>query len=133
MTSIRVPPPRLRLDLEVPAGQLGALTHAHQPLGYATAAVFIVVGAVAPHPFLRQFSWLPGVGLAAYTATTIVAYMVIGPYFSLGFIAKGIEIALIGLLVLDVMRVYGSPAGLVRATISSVTPFLPARSRPQAA
>jgi hypothetical protein len=34
---------------------------------------------------------------------------------------------------LDVMRVYGSPAGLVRSAVASVASILPARSRPQAA
>lgn len=112
---------------------LGGLLFTLNALGYAAATVFIVVGAVATHPFVRQFSWVPRVGLAGYTATTIAAYLVMGPYFSLGWIAKGIEIALIGLLVMDMMRVYGSPAGLVRAAVSSVASILPAGSRPQAA
>jgi hypothetical protein len=65
-----------------------------------------------------------------YTAMTIAGYLIMGPYFMLGFIAKGIEVALIALLVLDVFRVYGSPMGLVRTAIESVAPVLPARFRP---
>ena len=112
---------------------LGGLLFTMNAMGYAAAAVAVVVGAAAPHPLIRQFSWVPRVGLAGYAATTIAAYLVMGPYFSLGWIAKGIEIALIGLLVLDVIRVYGSPAGLVRSAVASVASVLPARSRPRAA
>ena len=53
-----------------------------------------------------------------------------GPYFSLGFITKAIEGALIALVVVDVIRVYGSPVGLVRAALASVAPVLPTRVRP---
>jgi hypothetical protein len=56
-----------------------------------------------------------------------------GPYFSLGFIAKGIEVALIALLVVDVIRVYGSPVGLVRTALASLGPIVPERFRPTAA
>ena len=52
-----------------------------------------------------------------------------GPYFTLGFIAKGIEVALITLLVVDIIRVYGSPMGLVRSALASVGPILPERFR----
>ena len=51
---------------------------------------------------------------SATRAMTIAGYLVMGPYFTLGFIAKGIEVALVALLVVDVIRVYGSPLGLVR-------------------
>ena len=112
---------------------LGGLLFTLNAAGYATLAVAIVVGAAVAHPFVQRFSWMPRVGLAGYTATTIAGYLVMGPYFTLGFIAKGIEVALIALIIVDVMRVFGSPAGLVRAAVASVAPILPARFRPQAA
>jgi hypothetical protein len=64
---------------------------------------------------------------------TIAGYLVMGPYFTLGFIAKGIEVALIAALAIDVVRVYGSPMGLVRSALASVAPLLPARLRRSAA
>jgi hypothetical protein len=64
---------------------------------------------------------------------TIAGYLIMGPYFTLGFIAKGIEVVLIALLVVDIMRVYGSPMGLVRTALESVAPVLPDRFRPTAA
>jgi hypothetical protein len=51
---------------------------------------------------------------------TIIGYLVIGPYFGLGWVAKAIEVAILTLLIVDVARVYGSPAGLVRAAVRSL-------------
>ena len=41
-------------------------------------------------------------------------------YFPLAYFAKGVEIALIGLITIDVFRVYGSPMGLIRTAMTSV-------------
>lgn len=99
---------------------LGGLLFLLNAAGYATAAVAIVLVAWAPHPFIARFSWLPRVGLIGYTLVTIVGYLLMGPYFTLGFIAKGVEVVLIGLLVVDILRVYGSRAGLLDAARASV-------------
>jgi hypothetical protein len=112
---------------------LGGLLFTLNGLGYAGLAVLIVIGAVAPLPIVKRFSWFPRVALAGYTAMTIAGYLVMGPYFTLGFIAKAVEVALLTVLAIDVVRVYGSPMGLVRAAITSVAPILPARIRSLAA
>jgi hypothetical protein len=112
---------------------LGGLLFTLNALGYAGLAGLIVVGAAAPMPIVKRFSWFPRVALIGYAAMTIAGYLVMGPYFTLGWIAKGIEVTLIALLVVDVIRVYGSPMGLVRSALESVTPILPARFRPTAA
>ena len=107
---------------------LGGLLFLLNAAGYATAAVAIVLAAWAPHPFIARFSWLPRVGLIGYTLVTIVGYLVMGPYFTLGFIAKGVEVVLIGLLVADILRVYGSAAGVLSAARASVS--RPSRDTP---
>ena len=112
---------------------LGGLLFTLNALGYAGLATLIVIGAASPMPIVQRFSWFPRVALIGYTAMTIAGYLVMGPYFTLGFIAKGIEVALISLLVVDVIRVYGSPMGLVRSALDSVAPFLPTRFRQTAA
>jgi hypothetical protein len=112
---------------------LGGMLFTLNALGYLGLAALIVIGAVAPMAIARRFSWFPRVALMGYTALTIAGYLVMGPYFTLGFIAKGIEAALIVLIAVDVIRVYGSPMGLVRAALESVAPVLPARLRPSAA
>ena len=112
---------------------LGGLLFTLNAIGYAGLAGLIVIGAAAPMPIVQRFSWFPRVALIGYTAMTIAGYLVMGPYFTLGWIAKGIEVVLISLLVVDVIRVYGSPMGLVRSALESVAPFLPTRFRPTAA
>lgn len=109
---------------------LGGLLFTLNGLGYVGLGALYVVGAAAPMPIVQRFSWFPRLALAGYAATTIAGYLVMGPYFSLGWIAKGIEVALIGLIAVDVMRVFGSPMGFVRAAMESVAPVLPARFRP---
>jgi hypothetical protein len=109
---------------------LGGLLFTLNGLGYIGLAALVVIGAMAPVAMVARFSWFPRVALIGYTAMTIAGYVIMGPYFTLGFIAKGIEVALIALLVVDVFRVYGSPMGLVRAAFDSVAPLLPDRFRP---
>jgi hypothetical protein len=82
---------------------------------------------------IQRFSWFPRIALMGYAALTIAGYLVIGPYFTLGWIAKGVEVALIVLVAVDIFRVYGSPMGFVRTALDSVAPVLPERFRPTAA
>ncbi len=112
---------------------LGGLLFTLNGLGFVGLAGLIVIGAVAPFALFERFSWFPRFALAGYASMTIAGYLVMGPYFTLGYIAKGIEVAIIALLVVDVLRVYGSPMGFVRTALASVAPILPARLRPEAA
>ena len=100
---------------------LGGTLFTLNALGYAALAAALLVSAV-PHPFVTRFAWVPRVGLAGYTAVTIVAYLVMGPYFTLGWVAKAVEVAILVLLAADLVRLYGSPAGLVRAALGSLRP-----------
>lgn len=97
---------------------LGGVLFTLNALGYAVLAAAFAVGAI-PHPLVSRFSWLPRVGLAGFTAVTIGAYLVMGPYFSLGWIAKAVEVGILVLLAADIVRVYGSPAGLVRTALGT--------------
>jgi hypothetical protein len=110
---------------------LGGLLFLLNGLGYAGLIVLVVLGAIAPHPLIARFDWFPRLALIGYTAMTIAGYLVIGPYFALGWITKGVELALIALVVLDVIRVYGSPWAMARRAITSVVgqPGLPTVSR----
>jgi hypothetical protein len=98
---------------------LGGLLFTVNAIGYVVLAGAILVWSVAPGP-LARFGWLPRIGLAGYTAATVGAYVVIGPYFSLGWIAKGIEVAILTLLGADLLRRHGSPAGVLQAALSSL-------------
>ncbi len=87
--------------------------------GYAALAAGLAIFAV-PHPLTRRFAWLPRLALAGYTATTIAAYLVIGPYFTLGWIAKAIEVGISVVVAADLLRLYGSPMGVVRGLMGSL-------------
>jgi hypothetical protein len=79
-----------------------------------------VVGAAVGLPIVVRFSWLPRIGLFGFALATIIGWMVMGPYYSLAYIAKGIEVTLLALLVIDSFRVYGGPGGLVTEAIASL-------------
>lgn len=98
---------------------LGGILFTLNALGYVALSAALAATLI-PHPLVRRFAWLPRVGLAAYAVTTIAAYLVMGPYFTLGWIAKAVEVVLVALVAVDLMRAYGSPAGLIRAALSSL-------------
>lgn len=99
---------------------LGGLLFLLNAAGYVGLAGLIVVGASVRRPIVRRFGWFPRMALAGFTATTIVGYLVIGPYIALGWITKGVEVALLTLLALDVRRVYGAPRVMLRQAVESV-------------
>ena len=59
--------------------------------GYFTLAALIVGSAM----LFRQALPLLLVALAGYAAVTILAWLAIGPYFDIAYLAKAVEIALI--------------------------------------
>ena len=68
--------------------------------GYATLAVATVVTAL----FLRRFLPLVLIALAGYAAVTIVGWLIMGPYFDVAYLAKAIEIVLIGTIAIFLRR-----------------------------
>lgn len=74
--------------------------------GYITIGAVYAVAVLMPVPLIKRFAWLPRIGLATYALVTIGAYLVMGPYYSTGWIAKGIEVAIVALLVADIIGAY---------------------------
>lgn len=99
---------------------LGGLMFTLNGLGYFALAAAIVVGAAISHPLVVRFAWLPRVALIGYAAASIGAWIVMGGRYDLAYITKGIEVALIVLVVLDIYRVYGGLRGVVRQAVESV-------------
>lgn len=87
--------------------------------GYVALGGAYAIGALVPFAIVQRFAWLPRLGLAGFTLTTIAAYLVIGPYFTLGWVTKGIEVAIVALLVADIVIVYGSPRDVWQAAVGS--------------
>jgi hypothetical protein len=82
---------------------LGGTLFTLNGLGFLGLGAAVLAGAVLPVPLVRRFGWLPRAGLAGYALVTIGAYLVMGPYITLGWIAKGIEVAIIGLVAIDLL------------------------------
>lgn len=99
---------------------LGGLLFLLNALGYAGLAVLFVLGAAAPHRLIARYSWFPRVALIGYAMVTIVAWAVMGPYFPLAYFAKAVEVSLIAIIVIDIFRVFGSPAAMARIAIASL-------------
>ena len=71
--------------------------------GYLALGVAYLVAVAMPIPAVRRLGWLPRAGLAAYASVTIVAYLMVGPYFTLGWVTKGIEVAIVLLVIADLL------------------------------
>jgi hypothetical protein len=71
--------------------------------GYLALGVAYLGAAILPIEIARRFTWLPRVGLAAFASVTIIAYLVIGPHFTLGWVTKGIEVAIVMLVIADLL------------------------------
>ena len=99
---------------------LGGLLYTLNAAGYLVLAAAVVLTAVAPHPAARRFAWLPRLGLAGYAGVTILGYLVLGPYFLLGWVTKAIELLLVGLTAVDLLVTYRGPSGLLRAALHSL-------------
>jgi hypothetical protein len=99
---------------------LGSVLFTLNAVGYLGLAALLVIAVAVPLPLMARFRWLPGVALGAYAAVTIVSYLILGPYFELGWIAKGVEVALIGVVSAELIAAYGSAGNVARAAANSL-------------
>jgi len=99
---------------------LGGLLFTLNAAGYVVAAVAMII----PLAIAVRFRWVVRVGLIGYAATAIVAWAVMGPYFSTAYIAKAIEVALIVALAIDFVRHDGSPIAVVRRELATLADFV---------
>jgi len=89
---------------------LGGALFALNGLGYFVAAVAMI----APLALAIRLRWFIRLGLIGYAATAIVAWYLTGPRYDVAYIAKAIELGLIGLLALEVWAYDGNPLHRVR-------------------
>jgi hypothetical protein len=102
---------------------LGGLLFTLNAIGYVVAAVAMIV----PLALASRFRWVIRAGLMGYAATTIVGWAIQGPYYETAYIAKAIEVALIGLLAVDFVRFDGNPVSLVRSEVAALRATVAAR------
>jgi hypothetical protein len=86
------------------------------PLFLANAAGYAALaGAMAlPLTFAADLRWLTRLALIGYALATIVGWAIMGPRFTLAYVAKGIEFALIVLVVIEQYREVGGPVVVAR-------------------
>jgi hypothetical protein len=96
---------------------LGGLLFTLNALGYVVAAIAMIV----PLAIAVRFRWVVRVGLVGYAATAILAWAVMGPYFSTAYVAKAIEVALIVTLAIDFARHDGNPIAVARRELAALT------------
>jgi len=107
---------------------LGGLLFTLNALGYATAAVAMVI----PLALAVRFRWFIRLGLMGYAATTIVAWAIQGPYFTTAYIAKAVEVALIVLVAIDFARHDGNPIEVVKREVASLVALVSSRTAARA-
>jgi hypothetical protein len=95
---------------------LGGLLFTLNGVGYLVAAIAMVI----PLAIVARLRWLIRLGLIGYAATTIVGWYLMGPRYETAYIAKAIEVALIGLLVIEFRRVDGNPIVVIRRSIDEL-------------
>jgi hypothetical protein len=88
---------------------LGGLLFLANAIGYTTLAVAMV----APGS-IGRVRWLVRLALVGFTAATIGGWVLFGSRFPLAYLDKGIEVALIGVLAVEIWRTDGGPVGVAR-------------------
>jgi hypothetical protein len=88
---------------------LGGLMFTVNAIGYAAFAAAMVL----PGPF-DQLRWLVRYALIGFTTVTIAGWLAFGGRFELAYIDKAIEVALIGLVLVESWIVDGGPVAVAR-------------------
>ena len=92
---------------------LGGVLFTLNGLGYLTGAIAMVI----PFELATRYRGVIRLGLFGYTATTIVGWYLMGPRYETAYLAKAIEVGLIVLLAVEIRRLDGGPAAIVRGAL----------------
>ena len=95
---------------------LGGVLFTLNGIGYLTAAVAMVF----PLALAVRYRGVIRLGLIGYAATTIVGWWLMGPRYETAYIAKAIEVGLIGLLAVEIRRQDGSPLAIIRMALGDL-------------
>jgi hypothetical protein len=99
----------LTLATAVIHARLGGLLFLANAIGYTVLTLAMVV----PGP-LGRVRWLVRLALIGFTAATVVGWFLFGARFDLAYLDKAIEVALIGVLGLELWLIDGGPVAVVR-------------------
>lgn len=102
---------------------LGGLLFMANAVGYTTLAAAMIV----PGP-IGRIRWLVRLALMGFAAATIGGWLFFGTRFPLAYLDKAIELALIGVVGLELWRSDGGPIGVARQARGLVERLLGVRS-----
>ena len=91
---------------------LGGTLFLMNAVGYTVLALAMVL----PGPVAR-IRWLIRYALIGFTFATIVGWLMFGARFDLAYLDKGIEVALIGLLLIESWVIDGGPLAVARRVV----------------
>ena len=95
---------------------LGGMLFTLNAVGYSTLAAAMVL----PGPF-GDVRWLARYALLGFTAATVTGWVAFGARFDLAYLDKAIEVALIGLLLVESWVVDGGPIAAARRARNGFT------------
>jgi hypothetical protein len=95
---------------------LGGTLFTLNAIGYAALAAAMVL----PGP-IGQLRWLVRYALVGFATATIIGWLMFGGRFDLAYIDKAIEVALIGLVLIESWLVDGGPFTVLRRLRREVT------------
>jgi hypothetical protein len=98
---------------------LGGTLFLMNAVGYAALAIAMVV----PGPVGRA-RWLLRYALIGFTAVTILGWFMFGARFDLAYLDKGIEVALVGLVLIESWVVDGGPFAVARRALRTAGSIL---------
>jgi hypothetical protein len=95
---------------------LGELMFTANAAGFAILAVVLVI----PGSRLDQYRWAPRLAMIGFAAATIVGWLLFGARYETGYLATGIEVAIVVVVAIDMLIAYGSPQAIARRIIADV-------------
>ena len=98
---------------------LGSTLFLLNAIGY----LVLVAAMVLPGPVARV-RWLTRYALVGFTAVTVLAWLAFGARFDLAYLDKGIEVALIGLVLIESWVVDGGPVAVARRACRAAVSFV---------
>jgi hypothetical protein len=88
---------------------LGGMLFMANAVGYTVLAIALI----APGPVAR-YRWLIRLALVGFTAATVGGWVAFGARFDLAYLDKALEVALIGVLLIEQWQSDGGPVGVYR-------------------
>jgi hypothetical protein len=93
----------------------------------ANAAGFLVLGlamVAAPLAIASRYRWLIRAALIVFALMTIAGWLMFGARYSTGYLATGIEVALVVLLGIEMLRYDGGPVAVAQKGLALFTGVL---------